>query len=128
MSNNTAALTLAQISDIEEFIKLNNEIKQLDKKKKALSENVKAYMAGAGMSTLTHNGATLSITESSRCTIKRKDEFIAELNAKGLGALLTIEVDVNKETLEAEINAGNLDPNFVNQYVTFTPVNTLRCS
>jgi hypothetical protein len=87
-------------------------------------------MVNHAVSSLNWSGSTLQLISSSRVTVSKatKDEFVAKLNAMGKGALLKIEIEVDKETLQTEMDLGTIDPNFVNQYVKFTDILTLRCS
>lgn len=119
----------AQVAEMEELLKINDELKTLDKRKKVLVENVKKYMGKINATDIDLDGVGMSITESMRRTItaKTKDEFIAQLVSKGKNGLLKTSIDVDVDGIFAEVDAGTLDKDFVDAYIKTTPVITLRC-
>lgn len=126
----TTRFNAAEIQEIEDMISLSQSIKELEDKKKKISDSLKKRMTALSINKIEHKGASIIIVDSSRVTITKakKDMFIAELNKMGKSGLLKVEVDINKESLEAEMDAGLIDKDFVNQYVKFTDVKTLRCT
>lgn len=119
----------AQVKEIEELLKINADMKELDKRKKKLVENVKKYMKKINATDIDLDGSGISVTESTRRTVssKTKDEFIAQLVGKGKQHLLKTSIEPDVDSIFAEVDAGILDKNFVEQYVKVTPVVTLRC-
>lgn len=116
-------------ADMAELVDINTQLKALETKKKAVSEKVKAAMVSKKIDKVDINGSKLSIIQSTRTTVakKTKDEFIAQLVGLGKKHLIKTSIEPDVESIFAEVDAGTLDGNMVNSYVTVTPVTTLRC-
>lgn len=121
--------TPSQVAEIEELLKINDELKMLDKRKKNLVESVKSYMRKINATDIELDGTGISITESMRRTVtaKTKDEFIAQLVSRGKNHLIKTTIDPDVDSIFAEVDAGVLDKDFVETYIKSTPVVTLRC-
>lgn len=119
----------SQVNEIEELLKINEELKALDKRKKVLVEGIKQSMLNIHATDIELDGSVLSITESVRRTVsaKTKDEFIAQLVSKGKNNLLKTSIEPDIDSIFAEVDAGILDKRFVESYIKVTPVVTLRC-
>lgn len=119
----------SQVAEIEELLKINDELKTLDKRKKQLVDNVKGYMMKINATDIDMDGTGISITETQRRTVtaKTKDEFIAQLVSRGKNALLKTSIEPDVDSIFAEVDAGVLDRAFVEHYIKVTPVVTLRC-
>lgn len=126
----TTNFNAQQVSEMEELIRINEEMKKLEAKKKKLSDSVKQYLVGANIDKVSVNGSVLTLTESVRRTISKssKDEFVANLVGMGKKHLVTYSIEPDLDSIFAEVDAGAIDKNFVDQYVTVTPVVTLRCN
>lgn len=126
----TTNFNAQQIQEMEELVRINEEMKKLEAKKKTLSDNVKTYLIGAKVDKVDINGNTLSLTESERRTVTKssKDQFVAELVGMGKQNLVTYSIEPDLDSIFAEVGAGNLGRDFVDKYVKVTPVVTLRCN
>ena len=129
-SDLTSLFTANQRQDMEELIRVNEEMKKLEAKKKVLSDNVKKHMTTAKVDKITVNGSTLALTESERRTVTKstKDEFIAHLVGMGKKHLVAYSIEPDLDSIFAEVDAGTLGKDFVDTYVKVTPVVTLRCN
>lgn len=119
-----------QIQEMEELVRINEEMKKLEAKKKTLSDNVKVHLMNAKVDKVDVNGSTLSLTESERRTVTKssKDQFVAELVGMGKQNLVTYSIEPDLDSIFAEVGAGTLGKDFVDKYVKVTPVVTLRCN
>ena len=115
--------------DMAELVNINKELKALEAKKKVLSDKIKSTITGKKVDKVVINGSTLSIIQSTRTTVskKTKDEFISQLVGMGKKHLVQYSIEPDVESIFAEVDAGTLDKNFVDTYITVTPVTTLRC-
>lgn len=118
-----------QVKDMEELLRINEELKTLETKKKKLVDSVKADMIAINATCVDVNGHSLTLSESTRRTVssKTKDSFIAKLVSLGKKHLVTTEIKPDVDGIFAEVDAGTLDKDFVSQYIKSTPVFTLRC-
>lgn len=113
---------------IEDFLVMNETVKRLDKDKKALSEKVKTIFEKYHISDpLDFNGSTLTVTDSVRKTVsaKKKDIFIQKLIEMGKRYLVTTSIDIDTDTVYSEVENGQLDREFVKEYMSMTPTKTL---
>lgn len=119
-----------ELAEMEELVRINEELKKLESKKKLLSDKVKGHMQKVKIDKCIVNGATLSLIESQRRTIAKgaKDTFIAELVGLNKKHLVLTSIEPDLDSIFAEIDAGTLDKALVEQYVRVTPVITLRCN
>lgn len=126
----TTNFNTQQVNEMEELIRVNEEMKKLEAKKKKLSDSVKQYLVTANIDKVSVNGSVLTLTESVRRTVSKssKDEFIANLVGMGKKHLVTYSIEPDLDSIFAEVDAGAIDKDFVGQYVTVTPVITLRCN
>lgn len=120
--------TPAEVQQMEALVAINEELKKLEAKKKALVENVKKDMLAKKIDEVDVNGTKFSITTSERRTVTKatKDEFIANLVALGKKHLVNYSIEPDLDSIFTEVDSGQLDGNMVNQYVKVTPVVTLR--
>lgn len=119
-----------ELSDMEELVQINEEMKKLEAKKKVLSDSVKGYMQKLNIDKCTVNGSTFSLTESQRRTVTKatKDMFIAELVGLNKKHLVLTSIEPDLDSIFAEVDAGSLDKDLVDKYVKVSPVITLRCN
>ena len=113
---------------IQEFLVMNETVKRLDKDKKKLTEDVKAIFDKYHISDpLDFEGSTLTVTESTRKTVNKakKDKFVQALINMGKNYLVQTSIEVDTDTIYSEVENGLLDRNFVEQYMSITPVKTL---
>lgn len=118
-----------QVSQMRELLDINDKLKVLETRKKALVEDIKNNMNKKGINHVTLNGHSLKVTESMRRTVtsKTKDTFVSKLLALGKNYLVTTEIKPDVDSIFAEVDAGTLDKDLVEQYIKSTPVFTLRC-
>ena len=116
------------INDVEEALKLTEEIKKLEARKKTLTESIKTEMLATGQDVFDYNGSKIQLIKSTRVSVKKgmKEKLILFLKQKNLGSCITLNPDINKESLETEINVGNVSQNEINQYMNFSEVNAIR--
>ena len=113
------------INDVEEALKLTEEIKKLEARKKTLTESIKTEMLATGQDVFDYNGSKIQLIKSTRVSVKKgmKEKLILFLKQKNLGSCITLNPDINKESLETEINVGNVSQSEINQYMNFSEVN-----
>ena len=111
-------------------MEINEKMKVLETRKKALSDNIKTHMVSAKVDKVCVNGSILGLTESTRKTVTKatKDEFIANLVGMGKKHLVSYSIEPDLDSIFAEVDAGSLGQDFVDKYVKVTPVVTLRCN
>ena len=116
------------INDVEEALKLTEEIKKLEARKKTITESIKTEMLATGQDVFDYNGSKIQLIKSTRVSVKKgmKEKLILFLKQKNLGSCITLNPDINKESLETEINVGNVSQNEINQYMNFSEVNSIR--
>ena len=116
------------INDVEEALKLTEEIKKLEARKKTLTESIKTEMLATGQDVFDYNGSKIQLIKSTRVSVKKgmKEKLILFLKQKNLSSCITLNPDINKESLETEINVGNVSQNEINQYMNFSEVNSIR--
>lgn len=116
------------INDVEEALKLTEEIKKLEARKKTLTESIKTEMLATGQDVFDYNGSKIQLIKSTRVSVKKgmKEKLILFLKQKNLGSCITLNPDINKESLETEINVGNVSQSEINQYMNFSKVNSIR--
>ena len=116
------------INDVEEALKLTEEIKKLEARKKTLTESIKTEMLATGQDVFDYNGSKIQLIKSTRVSVKKgmKEKLILFLKQKNLGSCITLNPDINKESLETEINVGNVSQSEINQYINFSEVNSIR--
>ena len=116
------------INDVEEALKLTEEIKKLEARKKTLTESIKTEMLATGQDVFNYNGSKIQLIKSTRVSVKKgmKEKLILFLKQKNLGSCVTLNPDINKESLETEINVGNVSQSEINQYMNFSEVNSIR--
>ena len=116
------------INDVEEALKLTEEIKKLEARKKTLTESIKTEMLATGQDVFNYNGSKIQLIKSTRVSVKKgmKEKLILFLKQKNLGSCITLNPDINKESLETEINVGNVSQSEINQYMNFSEVNSIR--
>ena len=121
----------SEYQEMKELVAINEEIKQLEAKKKVLSDSVKKLLVNAKIDKVSVDGNnTLTIIESTRNTVTKstKDQFIAELVGMNKKHLVTYSIEPDLDSIFAEVDAGTLGKDFVDKYVKVTPVTTLRCN
>lgn len=113
---------------IRDFIVINEQAKRVDKDKKKLNEEVKAIFEKYNINDpLSFEGSTLTVTESTRKTVTKakKDQFIQALVNMGKNYLVIPSMEIDTDTICAEVENGDLDESFVKLYMSITPVKTL---
>jgi len=127
--NNPFEKMTKEMSIINEFIEVKKDLDALEKRKKKLSDKVKAMMIYEDVDKIVVGTHKLSITHSERKTVPTvtKDELVAKLIGIGKNYLLTYEIVPNVEQIMEELDAGNIDKSLVDKYIKITPITTLRC-
>lgn len=113
---------------LKDFLETDEKSKRIEKDKKRLSEEVKKIFEWYGIEEpLDYDGNTFTVTESTRKTLTKakKDSFIQALAKLGKEYLVIRSLDVDTDTVMAEVENGQLDETFVKQYMSITPVKTL---
>jgi hypothetical protein len=128
MINASTIFSPAQCKDMEELVRVNEELKVLESKKKTLSDKVKKHMTSLNVDECDVNGTPFKIIESVRKTVTKntKDEFIAALVGQNKQYLLVTSIEPDVDSIFAEVDAGTLSKDFVDTYIKVTPVKTLR--
>lgn len=119
---------MININDVEDILKLTEEIKKLEAKKKALTDSLKAEMIATGQDNIIHNGSKIQLVRTTRFSIKKnmKDSLILFLKQKNLTSCISLNPDINKDVLETEINVGNVSKQEINKFMNCTEVNSIR--
>ena len=113
---------------LKDFLDTDEKSKRIEKDKKRLSEEVKKIFERYGIEEpLDYDGNTFTVTESTRKTLTKakKDGFIQALAKLGKEYIIIRSLDVDTDTVMAEVENGQLDEAFVKQYMSITPVKTL---
>lgn len=128
MIDATTVFSPAQYQEMEELVRVNEELKVLESKKKALSDKVKMYMTTLNVDECSVNGTPFRIIDSVRRTVTKntKDEFVAALVGQGKQYLVVTSIEPDVDSIFAEVDAGTLSKDFVDTYIKVTPVQTLR--
>ena len=118
----------AQVQDMEQLLRIKEEIKVLEARKDSLSKSAKAAMIALGIDECDVNGSTFKLIQTERRTVTKstKSEFIANLVGQGKQHLVVTSIEPDLDSVFAEVDAGNLSQNFVDKYVKVTSVMTLR--
>ena len=119
---------MVDINTVEQVLKLTKQIKELEETKKILTDSLKADMLASGEEVINHNGSKIQLVKTTKFSIKKnmKDKFLLFLKDNNLSSCITINPDVNKDTLETEIAIGNISKDVIKQYANFSEVNSIR--
>ncbi len=119
---------MIDVKDVEQVFELTQEIKELEAKKKTLTDSLKSEMLATGQDTITHNGNKIQLVKSTRISVKKnmKDKLILFLKSRKLTSCISLNPDINKESLETEMNLGNVTQQELNQYMNYTEINSIR--
>ena len=119
---------MIDIKEVEEVFNLTKEIKQLEAKKKVLTDTLKQEMVATGQTAITHGDGKILLIESTRNSVKKnmKDKLLLFLKQKNITSCITLTPEVDKENLETEINMGNVTKEELEQFMTFNNVLTMR--
>ena len=120
--------TAAQLNDMKELIKVNEELKILEAKKKTLYDNVKGYMSSINVNECSVNGVSFKMIDSVRRMIgkNQKNEFVAALVGMNKQYLLITSIEPDLDGIFAEVDAGTISKDFVDTYIKTTAIKTLR--
>ena len=124
MTINDIAMQEDEKKVIEDFLATYETSKRIEKDKKILNEKVKNIFAKYKINDpLNFNGSTLTVTETVRKTVtaKKKDAFIQKLLELGKNYLITTSIEIDTDTIYAEVENGQLDKTFVEEYMSITP-------
>lgn len=126
----TNYFTKQQLDEIKALFEINAQLKELEAKKKVLSDSIKQTLLSSKIDATELNGNKLTITTSTRRTIAKakKDKFISELVGMNKKHLVNYSVEPDLDSIFAEVDAGTLGKDFVEEYVTVTPITTLKCN
>lgn len=119
-----------EVQLMKDLVEINKDMKTLETKKKKLVDKVKTLMIAKKLDNVDVDGSTLSITTSERKTVTKdtKNDFILELVKRNKKHLLLQNIEPDVDGIFAEVGAGTLDKDFVDNYIKVTPVVTLRCN
>jgi len=117
-----------ELKAFEALDEINKKVKALEKEKKRYSDKVKALMQDKKVDSIEHDGTKFSITKSERHVVKSSNDFVSKLISMGKKSLVRYEIVPDVESILAEVNAGALDKDFVDDYIKVTPITTLRCT
>lgn len=119
-----------EVQLMKDLVEINKDMKTLETKKKKLVDKVKTLMIAKKLDNVDVDGSTLSITTSERKTVTKdtKNDFILELVKRNKKHLLLQNIEPDVDGILAEVGAGTLDKDFVDNYIKVTPVVTLRCN
>ena len=130
MVNANSIFNPTDLLQFKRLTEINDQLKALESEKKLLTDAIKSKMESHKISECIHNGTAFKLSVTERHTIRKgkSDEFIAELIAKNKTHLVITDVKPDMESIFLEVDAGLLSKDFVEQFVTVTPVKTLRTS
>lgn len=119
---------MIDVKDVEEVFALSEEIKKLEAKKKKLTDSLKNEMIATKQDVIIHNGGKIQLVKTTRISVKKgmKDKLILFLKQKNLSSCITLNPDIDKESIETEINIGNITQQDIDQFMNFTEVNSIR--
>lgn len=119
---------MINIKDVEEVLALTEEIKNLEAKKKKITDTLKDEMIKIGQDVINHNGSKIQLVRQTRVSVKKgkKDDLLLFLKQKNLGSCIILNPDINKDSIETQINIGNITLQEIDQYMNITEVNSIR--
>jgi hypothetical protein len=110
---------------VSRYIELDDEIKLRKEEQDGIKDNLKVEMIADGVRAVKHQNRTLSLTESSRETVK-KDDLVALLGKKGLRSCIKMVLEPDMDMLEQAIQNGEITQAEVDAFVKKTPVFTMK--
>lgn len=117
-----------KIQDVIKLVNAKKEIKQLEKLKDSLTNDIKNMMISSDIDIAKIGNIKVSLSKQERQTVPAslKDKFVTELAGMGKNHLLSMTIEPNVEEIMEEVKSGMLDKSFVEKYINITPVVTLR--
>ncbi len=122
-----SVLTPREIQRLEGLLSINRRLRSLEAQKQKLVEAIKKSMNKRGIDALEIGKFTVTLSKTSRTTVKDVEEFSQKLIKSGYAHLVTTSLKPDVNGVLAEVDAGKLDKDLVERYVQAHPVETLRC-
>lgn len=119
---------MVDVKNVEEIFRLTKEIKQLEADKKVLTDALKQEMLSTNQTSIVHGNGKITLSESTKNTVKKnmKDKLLLFLKQKQITSCISLTPEIDKESLETEINMGNVTKKELEQFITFSNVLTMR--
>lgn len=111
-----------EMAELRQLIELHTKVKELTEQETVLKNKYKAEMLAKNVDNVKIDGQFIELRPTIKKTIpkKLKDEFVKELIKLGKKHLLKTEISVDIDSVIAERDARQIDPDVVNKYVKVT--------
>ena len=112
------------------YIKVNNQMKELERQKKKYTEQIKGIFHKNNINVpLVVDGEMFTLTHTVRKTINKakQGEFLQFLKDNNKTYLVTTSVDFDKDAILDEVNNGTLPDSVLKEYMSALHVEILNC-
>ena len=112
------------------YIKVNNQMKELERQKKKYTEQIKGIFHKNSINVpLLADGEMFTLTHTVRKTINKakQGEFLQFLKDNNKTYLVTTSVDFDKDAILDEVNNGTLPDSVLKEYMSALRVEILNC-
>ena len=112
------------------YIKVNNQMKELERQKKKYTEQIKDIFHKNNINVpLVVDGEMFTLTYTVRKTINKakQGEFLQFLKDNNKTYLVTTSVDFDKDAILDEVNNGTLPDSVLKEYMSALNVEILNC-
>ncbi len=112
------------------YIKVNNQMKELERQKKKYTEQIKGIFHKNSINVpLVVDGEMLTLTHTVRKMINKakQGEFLQFLKDNNKTYLVTTSVDFDKDAILDEVNNGTLPDSVLKEYMSALNVEILNC-
>ena len=116
---------MVDISQVSKYIELENKIKELEAEQDILKADIKKDMIADGIDRVTCNNHVLTLTHSSRQTVK-KDEFVVWLAKNGLKKYVKVILEPDMDLIHQAKDAGEIKDSEYKSFVKNTDVYTMK--
>ena len=112
------------------YIKVNNQMKELERQKKKYTEQIKSIFHKNNINVpLVTDGEMFTLTHTVRKIINKakQGEFLQFLKDNNKTYLVTTSVDFDKDAILDEVNNGTLPDSVLKEYMSALNVEILNC-
>lgn len=112
------------------YIKVNNQMKELERQKKKYTEQIKGIFHKNNINVpLVVDGEVFTLTHTVRKMINKakQGEFLQFLKDNNKTYLVTISIDFDKDAILDEVNNGTLPFSVLKEYMSALDVEILNC-
>jgi hypothetical protein len=116
---------MIDMEKVTRYIELDDEIKVRKEEQDSIKDVLKAQMIADRVNTVKHLNRTLTLTESTRETVKKED-FVAFLAKKGLKQYIKMTLEPDMDMVNQAVKNGEITQAEVDAFVKKTPVFTMK--